>query len=70
MMPSPWTAQMSLDDSREMVRRLGVQYDEIPIAAAMEQFAVLLAPTFAGLGPNRPGIPRTRTCRRASAACC
>lgn len=50
MMPSPWTAQMSLDDSREMVRRLGVQYDEIPIAAAMEQFAVLLAPTFAPLG--------------------
>ncbi len=52
MMPSPWTAQMSLDDSREMVRRLGVQYDEIPIAAAMEQFAVLLAPTFAELGPK------------------
>jgi NAD+ synthase (glutamine-hydrolysing) len=52
MMPSPWTAQMSLDDSREMVRRLGVQYDEIPIAAAMEQFAVSLAPTFASLGPK------------------
>ena len=52
MMPSPWTAQMSLDDSREMARRLGVQYDEIPIAAAMEQFAVLLAPTFAALGPK------------------
>jgi NAD+ synthase (glutamine-hydrolysing) len=52
MMPSPHTAQMSLDDSREMVRRLGVQYDEIPIAAAMEQFAVLLAPTFASLGPK------------------
>ena len=52
MMPSPWTAQMSLDDSREMVRRLGVQYDEIPIAGAMEQFAVLLAPTFSALGPK------------------
>ncbi len=52
MMPSPWTAQMSLDDSREMIRRLGVQYDEIPIAGAMEQFAVLLAPTFAALGPK------------------
>ncbi|HLA34399.1 MAG TPA: NAD+ synthase [Rhodocyclaceae bacterium] len=52
MMPSPWTAQMSLDDSREMVRRLGVRYDEIPIATAMEQFAVLLAPTFASLGPK------------------
>ena len=52
MMPSPWTAQMSLDDSREMVRRLGVQYDEIPISAAMDQFAVLLAPTFGQLGPK------------------
>ncbi|MCE9569382.1 MAG: NAD+ synthase, partial [Rhodocyclales bacterium] len=52
MMPSPWTAQISLDDSREMVKRLGVQYDEIPIAAAMDQFAALLAPTFAGLGPK------------------
>jgi NAD+ synthetase len=50
MMPSPYTAQMSLDDSREMIRRLGVEYDEIPIAAAMEQFAVSLAPTFARLG--------------------
>ncbi len=52
MMPSPWTAQMSLDDSREMVKRLGVQYDEIPIAGAMEQFAVLLAPTFSAMGPK------------------
>ncbi len=52
MMPSPWTAQMSLDDSRDMIRRLGVQYDEIPIADAMAQFAVLLAPTFAQLGPK------------------
>ncbi len=50
MMPSPWTAQMSLDDARDMARRLGVEYDEIPIAAAMETFAVLLAPTFAKLG--------------------
>jgi len=50
MMPSPWTAQMSLDDSRDMARRLGVEYDEIPIADAMERCAVLLAPTFAKLG--------------------
>jgi NAD+ synthetase len=50
MMPSPYTAQMSLDDSREMVRRLGVQYDEIAIGPLMEQYAVTLAPTFAALG--------------------
>ena len=52
MMPSPYTAQMSLDDSREMVRRLGVRYDEIPIAPAMDTFAELLAPQFAGLPPD------------------
>jgi NH3-dependent NAD+ synthetase len=70
MMPSPWTAQMSLDDSREMVKRLGVQYDEIAIGPLMEQFAVSLAPTFAGSGRNPPGTPPKKTCRRASAACC
>ena len=55
MMPSPWTAQMSLDDSREMVKRLGVEYDEIAIGPLMEQFAVALAPTFADLGPKPAG---------------
>jgi NAD+ synthetase len=49
MMPSPYTAQMSLDDSREMIRTLGVRYDEIPIASAMDTFANLLEPQFAGL---------------------
>lgn len=49
MMPSPYTAQMSLDDSREMVRRLGVRYDEIAIAPAMQTYESLLAPLFTGL---------------------
>ena len=49
MMPSPYTAQMSLDDSREMVRRLGVRYDEIGIEAAMQTFARMLAEQFHGL---------------------
>ena len=48
MMPSPYTAQMSLDDSRELVRKLGVRYDEIPIAPAMQSFEQLLAAEFAG----------------------
>ena len=50
MMPSPYTAMMSLDDSREMVRRLGVQYDEVPIGALMQGYADVLAPLFAPLG--------------------
>ena len=49
MMPSPYTAQMSLDDSRDMVARLGVRYDEIAIEPAMDVFAELLAAQFAGL---------------------
>jgi len=52
MMPSPYTAQMSLDDSREMVRWLGVRYDEIAIEPAMKTFADMLAPQFAGLAED------------------
>ena len=49
MMASPYTAQMSLDDSRALVAALGVQYDEIPIEAAMAVYARMLEPYFAGL---------------------
>ena len=49
MMPSPYTAQISLDDSREMVQRLGVRYTEMPIEPAMQTFTAMLAPEFAGL---------------------
>lgn len=49
MMQSPYTAQMSLDDSRALVANLGVRYDEIPIAAAMQTFDDLLADQFKGL---------------------
>lgn len=47
MMPSPYTAQMSLDDSRQLVRNLGVRYDEIPIEPAMKSFAAMLEREFA-----------------------
>jgi len=49
MMPSPYTAQMSLDDSREMIATLGVRYDEIAIEPAMRVFDQMLAKEFAGL---------------------
>jgi NAD+ synthase/NAD+ synthase (glutamine-hydrolysing) len=52
MMPSPYTAQMSLDDSREMAKLLGVRYDEISIASAMEVFADMLAPQFKGMAAD------------------
>ncbi|MCK0508399.1 NAD+ synthase [Aromatoleum anaerobium] len=52
MMPSPYTAQMSLDDSRALVANLGVRYDEIPIEPAMNTFAALLADQFEGLAAD------------------
>ena len=48
MMPSLYTAQISLDDSHEMVKTLGVRYDEIPIEAMFQSYLTSLAPVFAG----------------------
>jgi NAD+ synthase (glutamine-hydrolysing) len=49
MMPSPYTAEISWIDAREMARRLGVRYDEIPIAPTFDAFRAGLADQFAGL---------------------
>jgi NAD+ synthase (glutamine-hydrolysing) len=49
MMPSPYTADISWIDARDMAARLGVRYDEIPIAPMMDAFRTSLAPQFAGL---------------------
>ena len=48
MMPSPYTAQISLDDAREMVKILGVRYDELPIEAMFRSYLAALDPAFAG----------------------
>jgi NAD+ synthase (glutamine-hydrolysing) len=48
MMPSPYTAQISLDDSREMVKILGVRYDELPIEAMFQSYLTALDTAFAG----------------------
>jgi NAD+ synthetase len=48
MMPSPYTAQMSLEDAAEMARRLRVRYDVIPIGPVFDAFRAALAPQFAG----------------------
>ena len=52
MMPSPYTAQMSVDDSRALVESLGVRYDEVPIGPAMDTYAGILEPLFADLPPT------------------
>ncbi|MEF8728565.1 MAG: NAD+ synthase [Accumulibacter sp.] len=49
MMPSPYTAELSLSEAREMVRLLGVRYDEIAIEPAMHTLAGMLEAQFAGL---------------------
>jgi NAD+ synthase (glutamine-hydrolysing) len=48
MMPSRYTADMSLEDSRVLVKNLGVRYDEIPIGPVFEAFLATLAREFAG----------------------
>ncbi|MFZ5501956.1 MAG: NAD+ synthase [Pseudomonadota bacterium] len=48
MMPSPYTAQISMDDSREMVSILGVRYDEFPIEPLFQSYLDMLQATFAG----------------------
>jgi NAD+ synthase (glutamine-hydrolysing) len=52
MMPSPYTADISWIDAREMAMRLGVRYDEIPIAPMFDAFRTSLASQFAGLAED------------------
>jgi NAD+ synthase (glutamine-hydrolysing) len=49
MMASPYTADISWLDSREMVERIQVRYDEIPINACFTAFRETLADEFKGL---------------------
>jgi NAD+ synthase (glutamine-hydrolysing) len=48
MMPSQYTAQMSIDDAREMAKIHGVKYDEIGITPLFEAYRAQLAPHFEG----------------------
>jgi len=48
MMPSPYTADISWLDAREMAQRMGVGYNEISIEPEFEAFKASLASDFAG----------------------
>ncbi len=48
MMPSPYTADISWIDARDMAQRLGVRYDEISILPEFEAFKASLATEFEG----------------------
>jgi NAD+ synthase (glutamine-hydrolysing) len=52
MMPSPYTADISWIDARDMAKRLNVQYDEISISPMFDSFRAALAPQFAGLAED------------------
>ena len=49
MMPSPYTADISWIDARDMAERVGVRYDEIQITPMFETFRAALAGEFKGL---------------------
>ena len=49
MMPSPYTADISWIDARDMAARLGVRYNEISITPEFEAFKASLAQEFKGL---------------------
>jgi len=52
MMPSPYTAEISWLDARQLADNLGVQYDEIPINETVNAFENTLAPQFKNRGPD------------------
>jgi NAD+ synthase (glutamine-hydrolysing) len=49
MMPSEFTADISVDDAREMANMLGVKYSEIAIKPMYETYITALAPQFGNL---------------------
>jgi len=49
LMPSRYTARMSVQDARAEAEALGVSYDVIPIEGVVGAFTEALAPVFAGL---------------------
>jgi NAD+ synthase (glutamine-hydrolysing) len=49
MMPSDYTAAMSVEDAREMARERGVKYTEIAIAPVFQALRAQLAASFEGL---------------------
>ncbi len=49
MLPYRYTAQVSIDDAAQVARALGVAYDVVPIAPAVEGLEAALASTFTGL---------------------
>ena len=54
MMPSDYTAAISIEDSRDMVKRLGVIYSEIAIKPIFDAFRAQLVPEFSNIPLPNP----------------
>jgi NAD+ synthase (glutamine-hydrolysing) len=63
-MPSPYSSQGSIDDSRRWPQNLGIRYEVIGISGLFEEYTRRLEPLFAGL----KATPPKRTFSRAYAA--
>lgn len=51
-MPSPYSSQGSIDDSRQLAENLGIRFEVLPINALFEEYNRILAPLFVGLKPD------------------
>ena len=51
-MPSPYSSQGSIEDSRQLAANLGVRYELIGISGLFREFTRALAPLFSGLPPD------------------
>ncbi len=49
MLPFRFTAQVSLDDAAQLAHALGIRYEVLPIAQAVNGFEAILSDTFKGL---------------------
>src|SRR4051794_5758830 len=52
MLPFRFTAQVSLDDAARLAKALGIRYEILPIARAVNGFEEILSGIFAGLPPD------------------
>lgn len=52
MMPSEFTADISVDDAREMAEILGVKYNEIAIRSLFDEYLKMLSPLFGDLASD------------------
>ncbi|HWE84817.1 MAG TPA: NAD+ synthase [Terracidiphilus sp.] len=51
-MPSPYSSQGSIDDSRHLAANLGIRFEVIAIDKLVEEYTRTLEPLFAGMAPD------------------